>query len=97
MTILFESLKKETLREMEQKVQQMLKETERRKSNKESLLTADEVIVKYKISKSTLERHVRNGLKYSSRGKGFKRMFSIEDIESFFKTSGLNNKIRNNG
>lgn len=46
-------------------------------------LTAKDVCKIFHISSSTLERHVRNGLKYSSNGKGCKRLFNKIDIKNF--------------
>lgn len=46
-------------------------------------LTAKDVCKVFKISSTTLERYVRSGLKYSSSGKGCKRLFNKTDVRNF--------------
>lgn len=46
-------------------------------------LTAKDVCKIFKISSTTLERYVRSGLKYSSSGKGCKRLFNKTDVKNF--------------
>jgi len=91
------SLKGEIFKYIDLIVEEKFFELQQNDLSSKLLLTAEEVCDKYNVSKSSLERYVRDGLKFSSRGKGFKRMFEIKDLESFFRISRLNNKIRNNG
>ncbi|CAM4002841.1 helix-turn-helix domain-containing protein [Flavobacterium antarcticum] len=53
--------------------------------SRNELLTLEEVCKTYKFSKSTIERYVREGLPYSSNGKGCKRLFRKSDLEKFKK------------
>ncbi len=46
-------------------------------------LTAKDVCKVFKISSTTLERYARSGLKYSSSGKGCKRLFNKTDVKNF--------------
>ena len=47
------------------------------------LLTVEEVCKIYRVSKSSIERYVRDGLKFSSTAKGCKRLFKKTDVENY--------------
>ena len=55
--------------------------------HQETNFTAREVCELYKISASTLERHVRKGLKFKSSGAKTKRIFSKSEVELYFKNN----------
>ena len=54
--------------------------------------TKKEVCSIYKISETTLERYVRNGLEYSSKSIGCSRKFKKSNVENF-----INLKTKNHG
>ncbi|HEY6141962.1 MAG TPA: helix-turn-helix domain-containing protein [Flavobacterium sp.] len=101
LALLYEQAKEKELSDLirqivEEKFYQLLStETESK-----TLLEANEVCKKYRISKSTLERYVRNGLKYisPSPSKRGKRLFKQKDLDAFFENKNTHKqKNRNNG
>lgn len=78
------------LQQLQLMIQEGLKEQvqdEIKKSafSNDEFLTANQVCETFKISLSTLERYVRDGLKFSSKEKGCKRLFKRSDVETFKK------------
>ena len=56
-------------------------------------LTKNEVCRIYKISPSTLERYIKDGLPAFSTGVGCSRKFIKEDVEDYIKSRGKINKM----
>lgn len=65
-----------TKKEIEQK--------EHRNEKNEKLLTSKEVCSLFQISKTTLERRIREGLKYSQAVRKGNRLFKLHECEKFF-------------
>jgi hypothetical protein len=57
---------------------------EQKDGKKEKLLTSKEVCSYFQISLTTLERRIREGLKYSQAVKKGNRLFRLSDCEKFF-------------
>lgn len=51
----------------------------------EEQYTSKQICTIYNISSSTLERHVRCGLKFKNTGKKTKRIFTKIEFENYFK------------
>jgi hypothetical protein len=47
--------------------------------------TSKQICTAYNISSSTLERYVRNGLKFKNTGKKTKRIFTKNEFENYLK------------
>lgn len=58
---------------------------ESKTSNSTLILTSDEVCRKYKISKSTLKRHIDDGLRVQTKGYRCKKTFKESDILFFLE------------
>jgi|SRR5690606_12439232 len=77
------SVEQEIQVKIEEKFLQLKEELIREKEITNEYLTAKDVCKIFKISSTTLERYVRSGLKYSSSGKGCKRLFNKTDVKNF--------------
>ncbi|WP_134385239.1 MerR family transcriptional regulator [Flavobacterium psychrophilum] len=69
---------------VEEMLDQKLKEFKLIDNNSQILLNAKQVIQRYGISRTTLERAIRKGLKYSSQKAHCKRLFKQKDLDTFF-------------
>jgi hypothetical protein len=72
-----EKLKEQIIEEILSKIPNLNKE--------ESQFTSKQICTIYKISTSTLERYVRNGLKFRNTGKNTKRLFTKDEFENYLK------------
>lgn len=57
--------------------------------NDEVFYTSKEVCTTYKISASTLERHIRKGLKFTNSGIKTKRIFTKSEVNKYFAKNML--------
>lgn len=53
-------------------------------NEKDKVLTFNEVCAYFRISPTTLERRIREGLKYSQAVRKGNRLFKLSDCQSFF-------------
>lgn len=90
-------LKKELLNYINEQVEIKFQEHFQVQLNSNNLLDAESVCKKYNISKSTLERYIREGLPYSSKSKGYKRHFKQKDLDIWFDNKKFNKFRRQNG
>ena len=69
-------------------------ETIKKVNRMQNLLTASQVLEKYKISRTTLHRFVKEGLNYTPYGAN-KKLYNPVDVESFIKSrrSGSNSLV----
>lgn len=88
------SLKNEILDYINEQVELKFHELSQLQINSNNLLDADGVCKKYKISKSSLERYIREGLPFSSKSKGYKRLFKQKDLEIWFGNRRSNRNYR---
>ena len=86
MGLAMQMLQKELVQFMKNEIKKQVQD-EIKKSNvpNDEFLTANQVCEIFKISLSTLERYVRDGLKFSSKAKGCKRLFKRSEVETFKK------------
>jgi hypothetical protein len=91
------SLKNEILDYVTEQVELKFQEHFQLQLNSNNLLDAESVCKKYKISKSSLERYIREGLPFSSKSKGYKRLFKQKDLETWFSNKNINKKHTWNG
>lgn len=71
--------------EIKQELEQKFGTSEVNADDLSKPMTSKEVCAYYKISPSTLERYVRNGLKHRSSGKNTKRLFTKKEFENYLK------------
>ena len=71
-------------KKVEEKLNQKLKEFKLIDNDSQILLNAKQVIQRYGISRTTLERAIRKGLKFSSQNAHCKRLFKQKDLDAFF-------------
>jgi hypothetical protein len=71
-------LKEEIICEVINRISKLPKEEEEQHTSKQ-------ICTIYNISSSTLERHVRNGLKFRNTGKKTKRLFTKAEFENYLK------------
>lgn len=93
LTLILEKLKEEKIRlevltllekQIGKNLQEIIKEN---RLDVELHFTTLQVCSKYNISRSTLERAIRSGLKYSSRIKGGSRLYKKLDLDTYFYNS----------
>ena len=91
------ALIKEIIYHINQGVVEKFNQLQENQTDSKTLLDAMEVCKKYKVSKSSLERYIREGLKFSSKSKGYKRLFTQKDLDNWFDNRKSNKKNRSNG
>ncbi|ELY2017906.1 helix-turn-helix domain-containing protein [Flavobacterium psychrophilum] len=71
-------------KKVNEKLDKKLKEFNLIDNDSQILLNAKQVIQRYGISRTTLERAIRKGLKFSSQNAHCKRLFKQKDLDAFF-------------
>lgn len=80
------NIKDDVMQELELK----FLELEIKNEKLEKPMTSKEICQHYKISSSTLERYIRNGLKFKNSGKKSKRLFTKNDFNNFLNERNKN-------
>ena len=89
----FKAKEKEQEAKFRSEIQELKNEILALIGNQNEYLTKNEVCRIYKISPSTLERYIKDGLPVFSTGVGCSRKFIKEDVEDYIKLRGKLNKM----
>lgn len=89
----FKAKEKELSNQFKIEIQELKKEILNIVGINKEYLTKNEVCKTYKISPSTLERYIKDGLPVFSTGVGCSRKFIKEDVENYIKLRGKLNKM----
>lgn len=90
LTLILEKLKEQKIKlevltllevQLAKNIQALIKEN---KLNDDLYFTTNQVLLKYNISRSTLERAIRDGLQFTSKKEGAKRTFKKLDLDTYF-------------
>lgn len=89
----FKAKEKEFQSQFRSELQEFKKEILTILGTHKEYLTKNELCKIYKISPSTVERYIADGLPVFSTGSGCSRKFLKEDIEDYIKSRGKLNKM----